>query len=93
MRGVVRAGGWLLAAAALIPLTAVQAQISEPTEEDIQTVPPAFRPDARTRPDFKGFAPRGTPAGYTPSADPRDSSCSDSSTSHASSMPWVSLNC
>jgi hypothetical protein len=64
---------WLAGAAAgLVLAPAARAQISEPTAEDIQTVPPAFRPEARTSPDFKGFAPRGTPAGYTPSADPRD---------------------
>jgi hypothetical protein len=57
---------------ALLCTPTLHAQFSEVTEEDIKSVPEPFRPSARTGPNFAGFAPRGTPAGYTPNSDPRD---------------------
>jgi hypothetical protein len=66
----VPAGAFVAAVLTIAP--AAIAQISEVTAEDVQSVPEAFRPAARTSPNFAGFAPHGTPSGYKPNPDPRD---------------------
>jgi hypothetical protein len=58
-------GGWLAA-------PVLHAQFSDVTDEDIKSVPEAFRSAARTGPNFAGFAARGTPAGYRPNSNMHD---------------------
>lgn len=62
--------GWAIAAG----LTSVVcvAQVSAPTDTDKQTVPLQFRPEDQKNGAVTSFAPRGTPAGYTPNPDVRD---------------------
>jgi len=61
----------LLLGIALFPNAAL-AQVSAPTEADRQTVPLQFRPEDQKNGAITSFAPRGTPAGYTPNPDVRD---------------------
>jgi hypothetical protein len=62
--------GWLIAAS-LCSVVGV-AQVSAPTDTDKQTVPLQFRPEDQKSGAVTSFAPRGTPAGYTPNPDLRD---------------------
>lgn len=57
-----------------LAMPGAQAQVSQPTADDKAKVPVPFRPDDQQseRKGPAGFAPRGTPEGYTPNPDPRD---------------------
>jgi hypothetical protein len=61
----------LLLAIAMTPAVS-PAQVSAPTEADKQAVPLQFRPEDQKNGAITSFAPRGTPAGYTPNPDVRD---------------------
>lgn len=65
------AGCKLLLAMTLLPLAGL-AQVSVPTESDKQAVPLQFRPEDQKNGIVTSFAPRGTPAGFTPDPDVRD---------------------
>jgi hypothetical protein len=61
----------LVLAIAVSPAVSL-AQVSAPTEADKQAVPLQFRPEDQKNGAVTSFAPRGTPAGYTPNPDVRD---------------------
>ncbi|HTP40241.1 MAG TPA: hypothetical protein VMI92_11785 [Steroidobacteraceae bacterium] len=67
-------GGLALSIGLWLVLPVAQSQVSQPTEADKAKVPVPFRPDDQQteRKGPAGFAPRGTPEGYTPNPDPRD---------------------
>ncbi|MFT3905910.1 MAG: hypothetical protein QM718_06370 [Steroidobacteraceae bacterium] len=64
-----RVGGFVTLLLAAAPLLA---QVSQPTEADKNKVPMQFRPDDQKGAGAPNFAPRGTPAGYTPDPNPRE---------------------